>query len=216
MKGGVTQITTLYSRGEQKSISDIRELSTHVNQEEDSEAATDMGSIKLEKKHRAVPSVVSDERQCVEYYLIVAFLFLILFFLFFFLPRCLFLPSLAPHNAPSNNTNTSGVNDGAVVSGMGSGQYLHTHVSKHTPSRAVSTKETQLPVKESRRVRQERTGRPGVLEKAGSRSDMKWCRENIKRHLRAQGRKTNVYVSRHIEVCVCVRAHVKPPLAQHC
>ncbi|XP_060740179.1 WD repeat and FYVE domain-containing protein 3 isoform X1 [Tachysurus vachellii] len=37
---------------------------------------------------------------------------------------CLFLPSLAPHNAPSNNTNTSGVNDGAVVSGMGNGERL--------------------------------------------------------------------------------------------
>ncbi|MEQ2229578.1 hypothetical protein ILYODFUR_020339 [Ilyodon furcidens] len=35
-------------------------------------------------------------------------------------PRwCLFLPSLAPHNAPTNNTNTSGVSDGAVLSGMG-------------------------------------------------------------------------------------------------
>ncbi|KAL1274897.1 hypothetical protein QQF64_027711, partial [Cirrhinus molitorella] len=32
---------------------------------------------------------------------------------------CLFLPSLAPHNAPSSNANTSGVSDGAVVSGMG-------------------------------------------------------------------------------------------------
>ncbi|KAF5905608.1 WD repeat and FYVE domain-containing protein 3 isoform X6, partial [Clarias magur] len=37
---------------------------------------------------------------------------------------CLFLPSLAPHNAPSSNTNTSGVNDGAVVSGMGNGERL--------------------------------------------------------------------------------------------
>ncbi|XP_076854600.1 LOW QUALITY PROTEIN: WD repeat and FYVE domain-containing protein 3 [Brachyhypopomus gauderio] len=37
---------------------------------------------------------------------------------------CLFLPSLAPHNAPSNNANTSGVNDGAVVSGIGSGERL--------------------------------------------------------------------------------------------
>ncbi|XP_066568174.1 WD repeat and FYVE domain-containing protein 3 isoform X2 [Amia ocellicauda] len=37
---------------------------------------------------------------------------------------CLFLPSLAPHNAPSNNVNTSGVSDGAVVSGMGNGERL--------------------------------------------------------------------------------------------
>ncbi|XP_066509176.1 WD repeat and FYVE domain-containing protein 3 isoform X1 [Hoplias malabaricus] len=37
---------------------------------------------------------------------------------------CLFLPSLAPHNAPSNNANTSGVSDGAVVSGMGNGERL--------------------------------------------------------------------------------------------
>lgn len=36
--------------------------------------------------------------------------------------RCLFLPSLAPHNAPTNNTNTSGVSDGAVLSGMGTGK----------------------------------------------------------------------------------------------
>lgn len=36
--------------------------------------------------------------------------------------RCLFLPSLAPHNAPSSNTNSSGVSDGAVLSGMGTGQ----------------------------------------------------------------------------------------------
>ncbi|XP_041955880.1 WD repeat and FYVE domain-containing protein 3 isoform X5 [Alosa sapidissima] len=37
---------------------------------------------------------------------------------------CLFLPSLAPHNAPSNNANTSGVSDGAVLSGMGTGERL--------------------------------------------------------------------------------------------
>ncbi|KAJ8286942.1 hypothetical protein GJAV_G00045160 [Gymnothorax javanicus] len=37
---------------------------------------------------------------------------------------CLFLPSLAPHNAPSNNVNASGVSDGAVVSGMGNGERL--------------------------------------------------------------------------------------------
>uniref|UniRef100_A0A1A8RM48 WD repeat and FYVE domain containing 3 n=1 Tax=Nothobranchius rachovii TaxID=451742 RepID=A0A1A8RM48_9TELE len=37
---------------------------------------------------------------------------------------CLFLPSLAPLNAPTNNTNTSGVSDGAVVSGMGAGERL--------------------------------------------------------------------------------------------
>lgn len=36
--------------------------------------------------------------------------------------RCLFLPSLAPHNAPTNNTNASGVSDGAVLSGMGTGK----------------------------------------------------------------------------------------------
>lgn len=38
------------------------------------------------------------------------------------LARCLFLPSLAPHNAPTNNTNASGVSDGAVLSGMGTGK----------------------------------------------------------------------------------------------
>lgn len=38
------------------------------------------------------------------------------------LARCLFLPSLAPHNAPTNNTNASGVSDGAVLSGMGAGK----------------------------------------------------------------------------------------------
>ncbi|XP_035766605.1 WD repeat and FYVE domain-containing protein 3 [Neolamprologus brichardi] len=37
---------------------------------------------------------------------------------------CLFLPSLAPHNAPTNNTNASGVSDGAVLSGMGTGERL--------------------------------------------------------------------------------------------
>ncbi|XP_035247122.1 WD repeat and FYVE domain-containing protein 3 isoform X4 [Anguilla anguilla] len=37
---------------------------------------------------------------------------------------CLFLPSLAPHNAPSNNVNASGVSDGTVVSGMGNGERL--------------------------------------------------------------------------------------------
>ncbi|XP_035234406.1 WD repeat and FYVE domain-containing protein 3 isoform X2 [Anguilla anguilla] len=37
---------------------------------------------------------------------------------------CLFLPSLAPHNAPSNNVNASGVSDGAVASGMGNGERL--------------------------------------------------------------------------------------------
>ncbi|XP_072570551.1 WD repeat and FYVE domain-containing protein 3 isoform X3 [Paramormyrops kingsleyae] len=37
---------------------------------------------------------------------------------------CLFLPSLAPHNASTNNVNTSGVSEGAVVSGMGTGERL--------------------------------------------------------------------------------------------
>ncbi|XP_028851764.1 WD repeat and FYVE domain-containing protein 3 isoform X2 [Denticeps clupeoides] len=37
---------------------------------------------------------------------------------------CLFLPSLAPHNAPPSNAGTSGVTDGAVVSGMGTGERL--------------------------------------------------------------------------------------------
>ncbi|KAM6959381.1 WD repeat and FYVE domain-containing protein 3 [Aplochiton taeniatus] len=37
---------------------------------------------------------------------------------------CLFLPSLAPHNAPSNNANAAGVSDGTVVSGMGTGERL--------------------------------------------------------------------------------------------
>ncbi|XP_045427023.1 WD repeat and FYVE domain-containing protein 3 isoform X3 [Pipistrellus kuhlii] len=35
---------------------------------------------------------------------------------------CLFLPSLAPHNAPTNSTVTTGLTDGAVVSGIGSGE----------------------------------------------------------------------------------------------
>ncbi|XP_034527480.1 WD repeat and FYVE domain-containing protein 3 isoform X5 [Ailuropoda melanoleuca] len=35
---------------------------------------------------------------------------------------CLFLPSLAPHNAPTNNAVTTGLTDGAVVSGVGSGE----------------------------------------------------------------------------------------------
>ncbi|XP_052054971.1 WD repeat and FYVE domain-containing protein 3 isoform X3 [Apodemus sylvaticus] len=35
---------------------------------------------------------------------------------------CLFLPSLAPHNAPTNNAVTTGLSDGAVVSGIGSGE----------------------------------------------------------------------------------------------
>ncbi|KAK2495110.1 hypothetical protein MC885_007783, partial [Smutsia gigantea] len=34
---------------------------------------------------------------------------------------CLFLPSLAPHNAPTNNAVTTGLTDCAVVSGIGSG-----------------------------------------------------------------------------------------------
>ncbi|KAJ8285363.1 hypothetical protein GJAV_G00025980 [Gymnothorax javanicus] len=37
---------------------------------------------------------------------------------------CLFLPSLAPHNSPSNNVATSGVSDGSVASGMGNGERL--------------------------------------------------------------------------------------------
>uniref|UniRef100_A0A8C5UPU8 WD repeat and FYVE domain containing 3 n=1 Tax=Microcebus murinus TaxID=30608 RepID=A0A8C5UPU8_MICMU len=37
---------------------------------------------------------------------------------------CLFLPSLAPHNAPTNNAVTTGLADGAVVSGIGSGERL--------------------------------------------------------------------------------------------
>lgn len=36
---------------------------------------------------------------------------------------CLFLPSLAPHNAPTNNAVTTGLVDGAVVSGIGTGEY---------------------------------------------------------------------------------------------
>ncbi|KAM7167770.1 WD repeat and FYVE domain-containing protein 3 isoform 1-T6 [Macrochelys suwanniensis] len=35
---------------------------------------------------------------------------------------CLFLPSLAPHNAPTNNAVTTGLVDGAVVSGIGTGE----------------------------------------------------------------------------------------------
>lgn len=35
---------------------------------------------------------------------------------------CLFLPSLAPHNAPTNNAVATGLTDGAVVSGVGSGE----------------------------------------------------------------------------------------------
>ncbi|XP_047573833.1 WD repeat and FYVE domain-containing protein 3 isoform X8 [Lutra lutra] len=35
---------------------------------------------------------------------------------------CLFLPSLAPHNAPTNNAVTTGLTDGAVLSGIGSGE----------------------------------------------------------------------------------------------
>uniref|UniRef100_A0A672QYC5 WD repeat and FYVE domain containing 3 n=1 Tax=Sinocyclocheilus grahami TaxID=75366 RepID=A0A672QYC5_SINGR len=42
---------------------------------------------------------------------------------------CLFLPSLAPHNVLSSNANTSGVSDGAVVSGMGNGMCSQTHSS---------------------------------------------------------------------------------------
>ncbi|XP_045140276.1 WD repeat and FYVE domain-containing protein 3 [Echinops telfairi] len=38
------------------------------------------------------------------------------------LEGCLFLPSLAPHNAPTNNAVTTGLTDGAVVSGIGSGE----------------------------------------------------------------------------------------------
>ncbi|XP_014865507.1 PREDICTED: WD repeat and FYVE domain-containing protein 3, partial [Poecilia mexicana] len=37
---------------------------------------------------------------------------------------CLFLPSLAPHNAPTSTATASGVNDGAVLSGMGTGERL--------------------------------------------------------------------------------------------
>ncbi|XP_044537547.1 WD repeat and FYVE domain-containing protein 3 [Gracilinanus agilis] len=36
---------------------------------------------------------------------------------------CLFLPSLAPHNAPTNNAATAGLTDGTVISGIGSGKY---------------------------------------------------------------------------------------------
>ncbi|KAJ7327170.1 hypothetical protein JRQ81_016929 [Phrynocephalus forsythii] len=37
---------------------------------------------------------------------------------------CLFLPSLAPHNAPTNNVVTTGLIDGTVVSGIGTGERL--------------------------------------------------------------------------------------------
>lgn len=33
------------------------------------------------------------------------------------------MPSLAPHNAPTNNAVTTGLIDGAVVSGIGTGKY---------------------------------------------------------------------------------------------
>lgn len=42
---------------------------------------------------------------------------------------CLFLPSLAPHNAPTNNAVTTGLIDGAVVSGIGTGKCLSVTVS---------------------------------------------------------------------------------------
>lgn len=42
---------------------------------------------------------------------------------------CLFLPSLAPHNAPTNNAVTTGLIDGAVVSGIGTGKYSSMTVS---------------------------------------------------------------------------------------
>lgn len=42
----------------------------------------------------------------------------------FLFNSCLFLPSLAPHNAPTNNAVTTGLIDGAVVSGIGTGKYL--------------------------------------------------------------------------------------------
>nr|XP_020843923.1 WD repeat and FYVE domain-containing protein 3 [Phascolarctos cinereus] len=35
---------------------------------------------------------------------------------------CLFLPSLAPHNAPTNNAATTGLADGTVISGIGTGE----------------------------------------------------------------------------------------------
>ncbi|XP_068949127.1 WD repeat and FYVE domain-containing protein 3 isoform X2 [Petaurus breviceps papuanus] len=35
---------------------------------------------------------------------------------------CLFLPSLAPHNAPTNNAATTGLIDGTVISGIGTGE----------------------------------------------------------------------------------------------
>ncbi|XP_041447245.1 WD repeat and FYVE domain-containing protein 3 isoform X2 [Xenopus laevis] len=37
---------------------------------------------------------------------------------------CLFLPSLAPHNAPTSNAVTTGLIDGAVLSGIGTGERL--------------------------------------------------------------------------------------------
>lgn len=50
-------------------------------------------------------------------------------FLFIYFNSCLFLPSLAPHNAPTNNAVTTGLIDGAVVSGIGTGRYLSIAVS---------------------------------------------------------------------------------------
>lgn len=43
---------------------------------------------------------------------------------------CLFLPSLAPHNAPTNNAVTTGLVDGAVVSGIGTGEYSSMTANK--------------------------------------------------------------------------------------
>ncbi|XP_077131917.1 WD repeat and FYVE domain-containing protein 3 isoform X2 [Ranitomeya variabilis] len=37
---------------------------------------------------------------------------------------CLFLPSLAPHNAPNSNAVTTGLMDGTVLSGIGTGEHL--------------------------------------------------------------------------------------------
>ncbi|XP_043915423.1 WD repeat and FYVE domain-containing protein 3 [Protopterus annectens] len=37
---------------------------------------------------------------------------------------CLFLPSLAPHNAPTNNVPASGISEGVVLSGIGTGERL--------------------------------------------------------------------------------------------
>lgn len=39
------------------------------------------------------------------------------------------MPSLAPHNAPTNNAVTTGLIDGAVVSGIGTGKYSSVTVS---------------------------------------------------------------------------------------